>query len=643
MLRSIRILWGTVFGAMMLGPLLFAQPQPSSHSAGAVLRVQMDKPVAQVSPTLYGLMTEEINHSYDGGIYAELVRNRAFQDVPNRPDHWRIVRDGNARASMQIDKTTGPSAALSSSLKLTVAQADDADAAGIVNDGYWGIPLRANTTYAGSFYAKADHDAPGPVTMSLVNNNTGAVVATASVSSPTAEWKQYKVTLRTGQIAATAGNHLVLSVTRPGTVWFSLVSLFPPTYDNTPNGNRIDLMEKLAAMHPAFLRLPGGNFLEGDRIQDWYDWKKTIGPLVERPTHPSPWRYRSSDGLGLLEFLEWCQDLHMQPVLAVYAGYSLGGEHVTPGPDLAPYVQSALDEIQYVTGGADTKWGAVRAKDGHPAAFPLTYVEIGNEDEFDKSGSYDARFAQFYDAIRKAYPKLQVIATAPVKSRTPDVIDDHFYRTAQKFFEDTHHYDNMDRNGPKIYVGDWATMEGTPTPDMGAALADAAWMTGLERNSDIVIMASYAPLFVNVNPGASQWVPDLIGYDAVHSYGSPSYYAQAMFSNHLGNEVVDSSLTGAPLLLFYSVTRDTVKRTLYLKVVNASSEPQALDIQFAGQDHAKGTATVTTLSGHSMEETNSLAEPARIVPVKSSITDVSSDWQRVFPAYSIEIIEVHLR
>ncbi len=642
MLRSIRILWGTVFGAMMLAPVLFAQ-QASNNDASAVLKIHTDRPIAHVSPTLYGLMTEEINHSYDGGIYAELVRNRAFQDNPNRPDHWRIVRDGNARASMQIDKTTGPSAALPSSLKLTVQQADDADAAGIVNDGYWDIPLRANTTYAGSFYAKADHDAAGPVTMSLVNNNTGAVVATVMVPSLTTEWKQYKVTLQTGQIATTASNHLVLSVTRPGAVWFSLVSLFPPTYNNTPNGNRIDLMEKLAAMHPAFLRLPGGNFLEGDRIQNWYDWKKTLGPLVDRPTHPSPWRYRSSDGLGLLEFLEWCQDLHMQPVLAVYAGYSLRGEHVTPGPDLAPYVQSALDEIQYVTGGADTKWGATRAKDGHPAPFPLTYVEVGNEDEFDRSGSYDARFAQFFDAIRKAYPKLQVIATAPVKGRTPDVIDDHFYRSAQEFFEDTHHYDKTDRSGPKIFVGEWATMEGTPTPDMGAALADAAWLTGLERNSDIVIMASYAPLFVNVNPGASQWVPDLIGYDAVHSYGSPSYYAQAMFSNHLGNEVVDSSLKGNAPLLFYSVTRNAAKRTLYVKVVNASSKPQPLEIQLIGKDKPQGTAAVTTLSGHSMEETNSLAEPARILPVKSAITDVSSDWQRIFPAYSIEIIEVHMR
>jgi alpha-N-arabinofuranosidase len=432
-------------------------------------------------------------------------------------------------------------------------------------------------------------------------------------------------------------------VAQPGTIWFSLVSLFPPTYDNTPNGNRVDLMQKLAAMHPAFLRLPGGNYLEGDHIADRYPWKKTLGPLMDRPTHPSPWGYRSSDGLGLLEFLEWCEDLHMQPVLAVYAGYSMAQEHVTPGTDLAPYVQSALEEIQYVSGGADTKWGAVRAKDGHPAPFPLSYVEVGNEDEFDKSGSYDARFAQFYDAIKKTYPKLQVIATAPVKSRTPDVIDDHFYRTAQEFFDDTHHYDKTNRKGPKIFVGEWATREGSPTPDMGAALADAAWLTGLERNSDIVIMASYAPLFINVNPGASQWVPDLIGYDALESYGSPSYYAQVMFSNHIGDEVPASTLNSSPPLLFTSVTRDTSKRILYVKVVNASSKPQSLEIQLTGKDRPGRTAAVTTLSGHSTVETNSLADPTRIIPIQSEIDGVSSDWHHTFPPYSIQVIDVTLQ
>lgn len=333
----------------------------------------------------------------------------------------------------------------------------------------------------------------------------------------------------------------------------------------------------------------------------------------------------------------------MQPVLAVYAGYSMAQEHVTPGPDLAPYVQSALEEIQYVSGGVETPWGAVRARNGHPAPFPLTYVEVGNEDEFDKSGSYDARFAQFYDAIKKTYPKLQVIATAPVISRTPDVIDDHFYRTAQEFFDDTHHYDKTDRKGPKIFVGEWATREGSPTPDMGAALADAAWLTGLERNSDIVIMSSYAPLFINVNPGASQWVPNLIGYNALESYGSPSYYAQVMFSNHIGNEVPESTLSGAPQLLFASVTRDTAKKMLYVKVVNASSKTQSLEIDLTGKDKPAGTAAVTTLSGQSREETNSLTDPSRIVPVQSEVSNVSSDWHHTFPAYSIQVIDVTLQ
>ena len=642
MIRSLHRLVGAIFSVVALVPCLLAQ-QAATQNPGAVLTIQTDTSVARVSPTLYGLMTEEINHSYDGGIYAELIRNRAFQDNSNHPDHWRILRDGVGRASMKIDKSTGPSAALTSSLKLTVKSADDADPAGILNNGYWGIPLRPNTTYAGSFYAKADNDSSMRVTMSLVNNNTGAVIATASVPGLTTQWRPYKVALRTGQIATSSSNHLVLTVSHPGTVWFSLVSLFPPTYDNTPNGNRIDLMQKLAATHPAFLRLPGGNYLEGDHIADRYPWEKTLGPLVDRPTHPSPWGYRSSDGLGLLEFLEWCQDLHMQPVLAVYAGYSMAQEHVTPGPDLAPYVQSALDEIEYASGGPDTKWGAVRARDGHPAPFPLTYVEVGNEDEFDKSGSYDGRFAQFYDAIKKTYPKLQVIATAPVKSRTPDVIDDHFYRTAQEFFEDTHHYDNTDRKGPKIFVGEWATREGSPTPDMGAALADAAWLTGLERNSDIVIMASYAPLFINVNPGASQWVPDLIGYDALQSYGSPSYYAQVMFSNNLGNEVPASTLSGVHPLLFTSVTRDTSNRMLYVKVVNASSKAQPLEIHLTGKDKPAATATVTTLSGNSTAETNSIADPTRIVPVQSRVSDVFTDWRQTFPPYSIQVIGITLQ
>jgi alpha-N-arabinofuranosidase len=617
---------------------------PAQQSQGAAtLNIDVSKPIAKVSPTLYGLMTEEINYSYDGGLYAELVRNRVFHPGWDEPAHWYLMQYGNSKASMQLDKSTGPSANRQLSLKLTVEQASSTDQAGVENEGYWGIPVRPNTVYKGSFYAKADAESLGPVTMSITSDDTGKSLATATSPSLTTAWKQYNVTLKTGDIKTSAANHLVLTVAHPGNVWFDLISLFPPTYKDRENGNRIDLMEKLAAMKPAFLRFPGGNYLEGDHINERYEWKKTIGPLVDRPTHPSPWRYHSSDGMGLLEFLHWCEDLHMQPVLAVYAGYSMMQEHVNPGADLEPYLQDALDELEYVTGNTDTKWGAVRAKNGHPEPFALTYVEIGNEDWFDKSGSYDGRYAQYYDAIKKKYPKLQLIATAPVQSRTPDVIDDHYYKRADEFYDFVNHYDKVDRKGPKVFVGEWATREGTPTPNFGAALGDAAWMTAMERNSDLIVMASYAPLLTNVNPGGMQWDTDLIGYDALNSYGSPSYYAQVMFSNYIGDEIIESSLTGAGPRLFCSATKDAAKGVLFVKVVNASSLPHDVNIKLTGAERLEKSAELIRLSAHTTGETNTLWEPTKIIPVKSSITNVSDIFHYTFAPYSINIIEFHAR
>jgi alpha-N-arabinofuranosidase len=215
----------------------------------------------------------------------------------------------------------------------------------------------------------------------------------------------------------------------------------------------------------------------------------------------------------------------MELVLAVYAGCLLMYEHVAPGPDLEPYVQDTLGEIENATGGADTRWGAQRTADGHSQPFHIAYVEIGNEDRFDTSGSCDTRYAQFYQAIKAKCPALQLIATTSVKSVKPDVIDEHHYLRATDFFHDSTHCDKADRNGPEIFVGERAIREGIPTPNFDAALGGAAWMTGLERNSDIIVVASYAPLLVSVSPGAMQWDTDLIGYDALRSYGSPGYYA----------------------------------------------------------------------------------------------------------------------
>jgi alpha-L-arabinofuranosidase len=635
----------------VLAPLLFAvAPLVAIAQGVATLTIDTAKPIAKVSPTLYGIMTEEINYSYDGGLYAELVSNRTFQTMrgPNL-ERWTLIQNGDSRAAIEIDKTTGPSAAIPHSLKFTASSADSQSEAGFYNTGYWGMALHPSTSYQGSFYAKADSSAIGALTIRLVNDKTGAIAASTIVPSLGSAWQRYDFTLKTEALVASADNHLEFLVQHPGTAWFSLISLFPPTYKNEPNGKRIDLMEKLAAMHPAFLRFPGGNYLEGDHLDEHYEWKKTIGALVDRPTHPTPWTYRSSDGMGLLEFLTWCEDLHMEPLLAVFSGYSLRQEHIAAGKDLEPYVQDALDEIEYVTGDASTRWGAERAKDGHPAPFQLHFMEIGNEEYHDESGTYDARFAQFYKAIKQKHPELQLVAAAPVTLVRPDILDDndhalhtHFYRTAQQFFVDVHRYDSYDRNGTKILVGEWATREGSPTTNLGAALGDAAWMTGLERNSDIVVMASYAPLFVNVSPGGMQWPSDLIGFDAFSSYGSPSYYAQVMFSTHLGDQILGSKLDAANPRLFESATYDSKTHQLHLKLVNASSMPQPVEIKLTGATNVHSKATVTTLSGKTSQETNSITEPTRIVPVVSSIANAGATFSHTLPRYSIQVLDIDL-
>jgi alpha-N-arabinofuranosidase len=607
----------------------------TSAHAQATLTIQADKPVHPVSPMLYGLMTEEINYSYDGGLYGEMVRNRTFHHDWSGMQHWIVDNAGDSSATIKLVAGDGPSEALLDSMRVDVTTASDAAPAGVRNDGWWGMALKPDTTYSGSFYARGDL---GSATVSLVNNTTGKVVASATVDGITGDWKQHTFSLHTAKIEAGANNHLLLSFKKPGSVMLQLVSLFPPTYKGRANGNRADLMEMMAGMHPKFLRMPGGNYLEGDTVEERFDWKATLGPLADRPGHRGPWNYASTDGMGLLEFLEWTEDLNIEPVLAVYAGYSLKGTHIAAGAHMQPFVDDALDEIEFVSGSTDTKWGAVRAKLGHPQPFPLHYVEIGNEDNLDRSGSYEERWPQFAKAIRDKYPNLKLIATAPVKrGLQPDLIDDHYYKRAEEFYAMTDHYDHLPRTGPKIFVGEWATREGSPTTDLGAALADAAWMTGMERNSDLIELSAYAPLFVNVNPGGMQWESDLIGYDAAKSYGSPSYYAQSMFAQYLGTEVPQTQLSdGLHTRFFTSVTRDPAKGEIYVKLVNGSTEPQVLDVKVQGATPA-ANATLVTLKGDARTATNSITDPEHITPQVSRLRGSASIHHTV-PPLSVQVL-----
>jgi alpha-N-arabinofuranosidase len=320
-------------------------------------------------------------------------------------------------------------------------------------------------------------------------------------------------------------------------------------------------------------------------------------------------------------------------------------------------------------------WGARRAKDGHPAPFQLEYVEIGNEDNFDREvgGGYEGRFSQFYDAIRAKYPALKIISSTRASSRVPDVLDEHLYpRTQEDMVSRSHSFDARPRTGPKIFVGEWATRAGEPTPNMSAALGDSCWMTNMERNTDLVIMGSYAPLFVNVNPGGMQWKTDLIGYNALGSYGSPAYYAQKMFSNYHGDVVLPVTAEGIPTrtwqpptpqrrppapgapapappappapqelaTIFWSATRDTKTGMIFLKVVNRASTAQAVRVEFSGLTSVEPRGQAVTLSSNSQEDTNSITEPTKIVPVTSTVDGLGASFTRNFPPNSLTVLQM---
>jgi alpha-L-arabinofuranosidase len=673
------------------------------------LILDFTKPGANVSPMLYGLMTEEINHSYDGGLYAELIRNRIFKDNPNRPDGWSLVSDDtiNSKAAIKLMAATESNVpfderrhaltgALQTCLRLTVEKANGR--VGIANEGYWGIPVKPNSSYKASFYIKGsgsiqpqrrpgapqpaqqtpviEDNTAGPITVTIESNDGKTVYASGTINlAKSTFWKKYELTLTTSaDVKPTTDARFVISTNRTGLYYFNLVSLFPPTYNNRANGFRPDLIKMMQDMKPKFLRFPGGNFLEGPLITDAFPWKQTLGPLEQRPGHKGSWGYRPTDGMGLLEFLLWCEDIGAEPVLGVYAGYSLNGDHIDAGPLLKPYVDDALDEIEYVMGDVNTYWGAKRAADGHPVPFKLTYVEVGNEDWFDRSGSYNGRFTQFRDAIEKKYPQLVCISTIAdaqypnqkVTSSKPAVLDEHYYRNSWDMWANASQYDNYDRNGPKIFVGEWATREGAPTTNLNAALGDAAWMTGMERNSDHIIMSCYAPLFVNINtatttaPKAWQWDSDLIGYNALNSYGSPSYYVQTMFGQYLGDKIVPVTAENIPMRerpmsrrdsaantkpkpvpsIFYSATKDEKTGTIYLKLVNTIDKKQPVEINLNGIGKVLPEATLIVIKGDKPEATNTITDPVKIAPVSSKIKGIAPVFTRSLDPYSVNILQI---
>ena len=495
----------------------------------------------------YGLFFEEINHAGDGGLYAELIHNRSFEDNAANPDKWWAVGE----ADMSVTTEGLLNAAQGHALRLQMHAPGD----GVRNEGFWGIDVVEGRVYKLSFWIRAEEAYEGVLTCSLQAEDGTSLGATEIPADVNGEWVKLEA-----EITATGDDSkgwFVLTGDTPGTVVLDVVSLFPPTWKGRANGCRPDLAEMLAAMNPGFVRFPGGCYVEGvwgGGSTNRFEWKKTIGPIEERPGHMNQnWGYRVTDGMGFHEMLQLTEDLGAEPLFVVNMG--MGHGWAEDYRQIDEYIQEALDAIEYCNGDAQTtKWGAERAKNGHPEPFNLRLIEIGNENynfssenNSDQSDHYAERYIQFYEAIREKYPEVTIIGnveawgTDDPSWRNPypvDVVDEHYYRNPSWFEGKYNKYDIYSRSAHKIYVGEYAV-----TQDFGvqghleAALGEAVFMLGMENNSDVCVMNSYAPIFANVNN--YNWRPDMIQFDSRTSYGTPSYYVQQLFPNNVGKENVE--------------------------------------------------------------------------------------------------------
>ena len=501
----------------------------------AELRIDLDAKGPAVSPSLYGLFFEEINHAGDGGLYAELVRNRSFEDA-DVPEGWSLDLSDGGRGAMSVDRGRPLNERNPSSLRIDVLAPGRVAA---VNAGYWGMGVRRGEPVRVSLWARAEGGLHAPLTVAL-ESSSGQKLASDVTGPLTDTWSRHTVTLRPNATMG-AARLAVVAGAAPGSVWLDMVSAMPErTWKRRANGLRADLAAMLHAVRPAFVRFPGGCFVEGNRIANAWRWKNTIGPVEERIPHWNLWGYRSSNGLGYHEYLQMCEDLGAAPLLVINCG--MAHEDHVPMAQLGEWVQDALDAIEYANGPVSSPWGARRAAAGHPAPFGLRLVEIGNENG---GPLYEERYAAFHDAIRKRHPDIRLIANVPVQSRPMDILDEHYYSSPEWFLQNATRYDAYDRTGPRIYVGEYAVTVGCGQGNLRAALAEAAFMMGMERNADIVTMASYAPLFVNMHNRA--WNPDAIVFDSLRAFGTPSYHVQRLFSLNRPERIVPVSLRSTAL------------------------------------------------------------------------------------------------
>ena len=495
------------------------------------LRVDAAEVLHPVSPMMYGVFFEDISWAGDGGLYPELLRNTCFHDSASSVPYWYLHTAGGAAGRIALDKTNNLNAAQFRHLKLVISAMPEGGCVGIRNEGYNGMELEKGSGYRLTFFARSDGFS-GAVSAKLLSATGETISATATAGKLTAEWKQYSLTLTPEEYAA-QGQLLLFCEGSAGAVHFDVVSLFPEDVFGK-SGLRRDIAESIRALNPAFLRFPGGCYIEGRTLAQSFYWKNTLYRKEDRAGHDNIWGYRVTDGLGYYEFLLLCEDLGCEPLYVCGVGIA----H-SQNEDWKPWVRDALDAIEFANGDVTTTWGKVRAEMGHPEPFGLKYVEIGNEANF-QMARYEERYQDFYDAIKAAYPDITLIADCALPGKPVDMIDLHHYNDPDWFLNNAYLFDGYKRGGASIYIGEYAAARKQGLQNLHAALGEAAYMIGLERNSDLVRMASFAPLLAN--PNHQSWCAAASFFDSSRFYSTPSYYVQQMFAGHLGDELLSSAL-----------------------------------------------------------------------------------------------------
>lgn len=611
------------------------------------LVIQAGKPGAEIQPTMYGLFFEDINYAADGGLYAELVKNRSFE-FPQHFMGWKTF----GKVSLKDD---GPFERNPHYVRLAYAGHPHKQT-GLDNEGFFGIGIKKGAEYRFSVWARvAEGETPAKIRVELADTKSMGeqqAFATADVTVDSREWKKYQVILKPEMTNPKAILRIFLASRQ--TVDLEHISLFPvDTWQGHENGLRKDLAQALADIKPGVFRFPGGCIVEGTDIASRYDWKKSVGMVENRPLNENRWQYTfphrffpdyyQSYGLGFYEFFQLSEEIGAEPLPVLSCGLACQFQnpnmdaHV-PLCDLDSYIQDALDLIEFANGAVDTPWGKVRADMGHPAPFNLKFIGIGNE-QWGKE--YPEHLEPFVKAIRKKYPDIKIVGSSgpnsegeqfdylwpEMKRLKADLVDEHFYRPEAWFLSQGARYDNYDRKGPKVFAGEYACHgKGKKWNHFHASLLEAAFMTGLERNADVVHMATYAPLFAHVE--GWQWRPDMIWFDNLNSVRTVSYYVQQLFATHKGTNVLSLTMNKKPVTgaegqngLFASAVCDKNKNEIIVKVANTSDKKQPLSLIFNGlkKKEVLSGARCIKLSSADMDKDNTIENPLAIIPQETSL------------------------